>query len=328
MRGSDPDWQYKYRPKNVIFDELCMILQKRAFRITSSTNTTSNETAKRNPASSTPCYSGSYEVEEIPLKSVNSEDPHHVVVHELAFGPDSDPQVTRPVSLWFSIDEQSVVECSSSQAKRFRWKRGINKKDSPIATRSVLTLSSSSPNGDSNHRQHGLSPQSAFHFLDSFTLIRPHDRDAYELATAMMEHRIAVMTRELIPNVKERYDALIETTAVKEMLQQRFENLRKHWIDWAWPINLSRGTVTKKTPVPFVDSKYQAPLPVHAPTLEYNEVGGDRLDCSYDTENTDPALDEKIPLGKQVGRLWDSFVHMEDEVPTRKVRQNLNIVDR
>jgi len=102
LRGT-ADWQFKFRPQHIIHDELCMILQHRAFCLTEA---------------------GAI---EIPLHACN---PHlndsHVTVHELAFGPDDDTSV-RGVSLWFNIDESAVTEFTSAQAKRFRWKRNLKK---------------------------------------------------------------------------------------------------------------------------------------------------------------------------------------------------------
>ncbi|KAL7567539.1 hypothetical protein ACA910_000145 [Epithemia clementina (nom. ined.)] len=327
MRGSNPDWQYKYRPKHVIHDELCMVLQKRAFCIQA--NILTRETVlthKTNGTTNAPLYPQSYtfgfDVKEIPVGSLNTENPNHVMVHELAFGPDSDPQVSRPASLWFNIDEQKVVECSSTQAKRFRWKRGINKKDSPVTTKSLVKLpphqSVGNNTNNNNNSQPGLGPSSAFNFMENFVMIRPYDRDAYELTTAILEHRVAVITRELIPNMKERFEALKETDVTKELLQRRFENLRKHWIAWSWPVNSGREKVTKRTPVPPVDGKYQLPPPPPPMALENNnkdEKEEGVMDHSFDTENTDPAADDTIHAGSQVRRVWDSFVRREALVP-------------
>jgi hypothetical protein len=62
MQGSH-DWQYKFRPQHVIHDELCMVLQKRAFRLTNAG-----------------------EAIEIPLNSYHPRSSTQVVVREIAFG--------------------------------------------------------------------------------------------------------------------------------------------------------------------------------------------------------------------------------------------------
>ena len=310
MRGNNPDWQYKYRPKHVIHDELCMVLQKRAFCIKTTVITTEESTVTSVPfsqaaaAASSQCYSLGYDVTEIPMESYKKEKHNHVLVHELAFGPDSDPQVSRPVSLFYNIDEQKVVECTSTQAKRFRWKRGIKKKDSPISGKApAKQLSSQNSNQQSQ-------PPSAFSFMESFVMIRPHDKDAYELATAILEHRVAYMTKELIPNMKERHEVLEVMKQSKRLLQNRFENLRKHWIAWSWPINSGREIVTRKTPVPPVDGKYNLSPP--PPSFDDKEAAAAEANISDDTENPDPPVDGKLHVGSQVRRIWDSFVSKDN----------------
>jgi hypothetical protein len=62
MHG-DAEWNYKFRPQHIIHDELCMVLQKHAFRLTSTG-----------------------EAIEIPLSTFDSRSSAHVMVHEIAFG--------------------------------------------------------------------------------------------------------------------------------------------------------------------------------------------------------------------------------------------------
>lgn len=97
MRG-EPGFNYKFRPQHIIDDELCMVLQKRAFRVTDT------------------------DAIEIPLSSYSPKKSNHVLCREIAFGPDSDPAVRGP-SLWFNINEKDVTICTPQQAKRYRWKK-------------------------------------------------------------------------------------------------------------------------------------------------------------------------------------------------------------
>ena len=101
MIGSSDRSYYKYRPQHVIHDELCMVLQDRAFQLTDR-----------------------LDVVEIPISSFNPASPSHVRVTEIAFGPDGEATV-RGVSLFFNIDEGDVTMCTPQQAKRFRFKRGV-----------------------------------------------------------------------------------------------------------------------------------------------------------------------------------------------------------
>jgi hypothetical protein len=110
MRGNS-EWCYKFRPQHIIHDEMCMVLQHRAFQIDGD------------------------RVIEIPLHSCRPRSrPNHVEVRELAFGPDSDDSV-REVALWFNIDESNVVACTPAQSKRYRYKKGASKRGNTFGTK-------------------------------------------------------------------------------------------------------------------------------------------------------------------------------------------------
>jgi hypothetical protein len=237
MRGGS-GWMYKFRPQHVVSDTLCMVLQKRAFRLEKSGTATS-----------------------IPLAGYSPTNPKHVLVRELAFGPDSDPSV-RGVALWFNIPESEVAVCTPQQAKRFRWKKAG---PDTVPERSAI-----------------------FDTRECFIMIRPHDPDAYELATRILGHRFDTVQAESFSSLSKRFDSLKELTKEKEQLCQDFQNQRRHWISWAWPMNTGRQTVDDDTPVPSVDGKY-------VPII-------DRRETLDEQEDVEPAT------GSAVQALWDSFV--------------------
>lgn len=302
LRGTESDWQYKYRPQHIVHDELCMVLQKRAFRVTSNDHTSTNS-ALRHTASSTATSTSS--VVEISLHAYNPRLTSHVLVHEIAFGPDSDPSV-RGVSLWFNIAESDVTVCTPQQAKRFRWK----KTNATTATK----RSTSGDIDDATNGSNGQNKPSVFDSgtIDSFPMIRPHDDAAFRLATDMMKHRLAFLKRERMSSMKDRFEALQKLQRQEEWLQERFENQRRMWIQWAWPANIGRAQVDYNTPVPPVEGPYVLKDP--------SESGKGRLHtssrCESISEKEDPAADlDEGKMGDNVRHIWDSFVNTCRENP-------------
>lgn len=73
MLGGTHKWMYKYRPSHTIYNELCMVLDKRPFQIHGDKATS------------------------LSISQYRPGNPNHCLVREIAFGPDGDPSV-RPVS--------------------------------------------------------------------------------------------------------------------------------------------------------------------------------------------------------------------------------------
>jgi hypothetical protein len=247
MRGS-PGWMYKYRPQHIVYDTLCMVVQKRAFRV--------DKSALARPLN---------------LNQFNRKNPDHILVREIAFGPDSDPSV-RPVSLWFNIPESSVSECTPQQAKRFRWKK--------------------KPKGD-ERQVHNKS--SKFDLQENFVMIRPEDGDAFELATNILEHRYSTLKADGLPNMRDRSVALKTAEQEKLTLQEEFKGHRRHWLEWAWPVNRGRHqTINEDTPVPPVDTDY-------TPIIDDQPVDATQVNA------------REAVQGHFVEKIWESFVSNQFE---------------
>lgn len=206
MRG-DNNWHFIFRPQHLIHEEMCMILQRRVFRV-------GKECA----------------VTELEAEAYNPRHQNHIVVHELAFGPDEDPSV-RTVALWFNLDESSVIACNAQQAKRFRWKKGIMKVE--------------------------IKKSSAFDKLDSFPMIRPYEKEAYDFATELLQHRLEVLLAERVAVMSERHVRVQALKTKKDALQEKFNIMQRQWKSWEWPVNKGRSVVTKNTPVPKIEAEYE-----------------------------------------------------------------------
>jgi hypothetical protein len=204
---------------------------------------------------------------EIPLGVYNSNRfSNQVLVREIAFGPDCDPTV-RGVSLWFDIADKDVTVCTPQQAKRYRWKKGIKNHESPSTSLSK--------------------PKSfAFESRDSFLMMRPLVKDAYDLSTEILAHNLGMLRSERIANLRDRSAALSALQVTSDLLKARFDNLKRHWQTWAWPINHGRSKVDEKTPVPPVDGKYK-------PTSQVADEDG-------------------VGKIRPVERIWESFVASAD----------------
>lgn len=296
LRG-EANWQYKYRPQHVVHDELCMVLQKRAFRITSNdtpaTNIKSNSKGKTKTTLPSSPSSHRFNrsiatsissVQEIPLSIYNPRQDGQILVHEIAFGPDADPSV-RGVALWFNIDDDDVTLCTPQQAKRFRWKKPMAATKPATAQLDALTTNK-------------ISKISVFDSqIENFPMIRPHDEAAFYLVTDMLKHRLAVLKRERITSLKDRFEHLRKLEQQKLLMRdERFMHQLRDWVAWAWPINAGREHVDVHTPVPPVEGPY---------CIVRQEVD--------DNAENDPASDQEnlasnIQAGSGVHRLWDSFV--------------------
>lgn len=253
MRG-DAGFSFKYCPQHIIHGELCMVLQKRPFRIVG------NGAKQR--------------VTGISHRQYNPKSAKDIMVHELAFGPDAD-STARPVALWFNLDPKEIVECTALQAKRYRYKRGLK-------------------NAPENKRR------SRFDHLDHFQMIRPHEKDAFDLATDILQNRLAMLHAERVVNLKERSEQIARVRHQKEELHTRFDKLLRFWLEFGWPVNKGRAKVSKKTPVPPVDGKYELPLDSLA------RVDADAAWTACELEG-----DENIVMGRYTDCVWVSFTQCE-----------------
>ena len=138
--------------------------------------------------------------------------------------------------MWFNIDEQDVTICTPQQAKRYRWKRGLN---------------------NSSNQTNERTSSSVFEYLECFFMVRPHDREAYELTTRILQHRLGVLRMgRSSGSLRERNESSKRLEQEKLRLKERIQCQVEYWKRWAWPINEGRIDVDDQTPVPAVDGYY------------------------------------------------------------------------
>ncbi|KAL3942083.1 MAG: hypothetical protein SGARI_000386, partial [Bacillariaceae sp.] len=201
---------------------------------------------------------------------------HVVMVHELAFGPDADPSV-RGVALWFNIPSKDITEWSPQQAKRFRWKR------------------TSKYNSSCNDNVYDKKKKvSAFDLRECFPMIRSQDKKAFDLATAILEHRFATVKAERLTVMGDRFESLKQLKRDRDALQEDFDCLKRDWIAWAYPINEGRQRFDMDAPVPPVDAKYN-------PVVDGTTV-------SSTTSLDDRSSQGEVVKGSAAQGIWQSFV--------------------
>jgi hypothetical protein len=279
LRGVGSSWTYKFRPQHVIHDDLCMVLQKRAFQLENSGH-----------------------AKPIPLHTYDPRKTTHCLVREIAFGPDSDSTV-RGVALWFNIPEPDVALCTPQQAKRFRWKK------SPRTDVNTSNNQYSSNNKNNKSNNNTPTKPSIFDSRECFAMIRPPGKDAYDLTTKILEHRLATVTAERLSSLSERSNSLKALQVEKELLTQEFRNQRRHWVSWAWPMNAGRQAVDEDTPVPAVDGNY-TPI-IDQQQQQHDDDDDNKSDHDQDDNNNNNNNNKEtrpVVMGKEVQAIWDSFV--------------------
>jgi hypothetical protein len=283
VRGKDSDWHYKYRPQHIVHDQLCMVLQKRAYRV----QTNDHSKSTRITSATVSAISSVVEI------SMNMYDPrisNHVLVHEIAFGPDSDPTV-RGVALWFNIDQDEVSVCTHQQAKRFRWKKPGSSTKKRVEKPTIFDAD----------------------ILENFPMIRPHDAAAYHLVTEMVKHRLSTLKRERMVNLKERHDHLEKLEEQMEYLKTRFANQRRSWMAWAWPKTLGRTYVDANTPVPPIEGPYTFDdAESHAKRIwnSFVDAFGETIDTTAEPNRAPSSLFRRLRQGISVDQHGTGVPHI------------------
>jgi hypothetical protein len=271
---------YKYKPSHIIFNEMCMILQSRAFDISSSSNyNTYNE------------HYNQTTVHEINVNDYISTNENHLLVYDIAFGlPGSNTssnvanENNRARALWFRIEESDVKETLSHQRMNVkktnkeleRLRKNQEEKD--------MNENEVKDNNEDVYSCHYRVPKSfdvseevyQNGFIEEpIIMTLPMDQDSFDLTTEVLKHRLSILKESHVQtNVAHHAhdDALGH-------IQQKFESLKSHLAKTCfWPVNDGREKVDETTLVPKVDGIYSVPKS-NTKFGFYNKLWESFVDC-------------------------------------------------
>ena len=127
-----------------------------------------------------------------------------------------------------------------------------------------------------------------FDTRESFAMIRPFDKDAFDLATRILQHRYDTVKAEQLSALNQRFAVMKRLDKEKEDIRTAFRAQKKGWINWTWPVCFGREHVDEDTQVPTVDAEY---IPIVDPDVMVH-----------------PNQSPNAVLGSSTQRLWESFI--------------------
>ena len=243
---------YVYFPTHVIFGELCMILQSRAFQIIDNPIQLHRElvnlTEIELPSSHKHCLE-SNEVNAFDIGYGNGL----VIAHEIVFGPVADPNA-RQISVCFNIPTNKIYKCSPQQAKRY--KRSRNRAQRLLHKERAYAP----PLSSKDKRESNAIPSKNNEGSDSFDSQpippffenQPRDSDAFDLVSDIMLFRVRMLMNNNYPGL-----CLDESLYQEELeLNHRFQSQMRFWMTWSWPFCNGRDKVNAETQIPPVNGMY------------------------------------------------------------------------
>lgn len=273
-----------YKPSHLIFGRVCMVRQSRAFDLSPPPPTSAGPTNFTGSSSS--CN-----ITEIPIEDVLVHNPCHVIVREIVFGQNSDPDCP-PTSLWFGIPEDDITTCDLRDELKQNRKKTAQQRRKRIRTKEQhgagvfttkhATSLHSPPAAASSVFGSGNDPLHLYHMSHrAFTLFYPQDQEVHDLIRNVMVLEIEKMNRHgrhlslvasfppgavfLPPQNKGASNQVqhgdLAALEVKELvLNEKIETLGKIFLDSSmWPVNQGREYVSYSTPIPSAESAYCTP---------------------------------------------------------------------
>jgi hypothetical protein len=270
-----------YKPSHLIFGRVCMVRQSRAFDLSPPPISTSSS-----PSNFSSGSSSSSNITEIPIEDVLVHNPCHVIVREIVFGQNADPDCP-PTSLWFGIPEDDITTCDLRDELKQNRKKTAQQRRKRIGTKEqhggVFTTkhaSLHSPAAASSVFGSGNDPLHLYHMSHrAFTLFYPQDQEVHDLIRNVMVLEIEKMNRHgrhsslasfpgavLLPPQNKGASNQVQhgdlaALEVKELvLNEKIETLGKIFLDSSmWPVNQGREYVSCSTPIPSAESAYCTP---------------------------------------------------------------------
>ena len=244
--------KYKYAHSHIIFDELCMLIQTRAFYL--GTN-----------ACDIPV--------EIALEAFDEENKYHTIVREIAFGPYCSEK-DRCLALYFDIRNDQISICDPKEKKRSdRTKKRLNKNKA----KGLKQLSSNDceilichPTTKTSYWSDILERDLPISFdydeqndkiNQPFKLCVPKDEDSYTFITDVLKFHVNKCLSSIkggdmkIKNIADEKEA----SSSWSVLEKKYNSLMNHFDLFYFPINEGRKYVDETTLVPRVDTLYNMP---------------------------------------------------------------------
>mmetsp|Transcript_22928 Transcript_22928/g.32865 ORF Transcript_22928/g.32865 Transcript_22928/m.32865 type:complete len:389 (-) Transcript_22928:479-1645(-) len=163
MRGSDDMSHFTFWPTHKLFKtDGCMIIQKKVFRIQAGT-------AKVTALSTDDAYDKAFRE-----KRQNHNNDRIIIVHELIFGPAFMHAVTQP-ALYFDLHQDDLIAFPQEDQKKFVNSLQKSSEKNPLRPSDPEAIAK-------KWRQLSRPP---------FHIVRPIDKDAFQLVTTLMNHRLS-----------------------------------------------------------------------------------------------------------------------------------------
>ena len=253
---------YIYNPRHLVYNELCMIIQVKYFRLLKQKEEKRSNRDNFNLQSVViEITKDEYDLRRTPWDKRYPYTPNEVCsAHEIVFSPMGENS-SRP-SIWFDITPTSITSCSHQQVKKIKRSRQrlIQQAKSKQPNSSRDKTFSLYPGSDFSYHLDdyiSLGQQTSCHTFEShpqqpffYTKQNPCDETSTQLIRDIMIHHIqTLISRQMRGKQLEIISSKLSAQA--NILKKRFLNLKSHYLDWKLPKNRGRDMpVDDNTPVP------------------------------------------------------------------------------